>query len=366
MIQDVYFRITFVIILIAIILYVMLGLFSGDSLPKNSPDNNPLIHSLNSLRTDAEIYASKHNDSYGSFRLDNCTIRPNTDEGSFFNDRTSYGPDNILKILNIVGTSPINRTRCFANGNSWATAAYVSGMNSWWCVDSMGVSKNVGDATPIFTPTKLCDPDKVEATSTAIEVSDKVKYEWCMQNGGKDATPNYNSPKVCILNSRVYQNDCFENAKYFIVSKRLTESVGSDILIKYKTSVNQNISCKYDKEDQDFEIKNNDGAQYVFALENNFLIIDEGTGPEPRGLTIFDLTKRQMVYNDSYSKPVTIKNNKISYWSNTSEEATNENCSNLELNNSRGLGSAIDTYVILDLKTMSKTDTGQHRCSERQ
>ena len=192
-----------------------------------------------------------------------------------------------------------------------------------------------------------------------------MTYSWCMENGGKDTSPDYNAPKICTLGNRGYEEDCVNNDKYFVVSKNLTESVGSDILVKYKTSPTQNISCEYSKDDLDFEIKN-ERAEYIMSLENNFLILDSGTAPPPRGLIVYDLLKKKNVYNSSYSNPITIKNNKISYWTETSEKVTAENCSDLKEHESYGLGSAIETYITLDLNSLKTTDSGQHRCSPRQ
>jgi len=199
------------------------------------------------------------------------------------------------------------------------------------------------------------------ATATLGDmVSASQKYDWCMSNGGKYSTPDYNAPKFCVLKNKVYQSKCVENDKYIIISKDAVD-VGSDILIKYKKLPGQIIPCVYSKGDADFELQD---AGNVLALENNFLILDEGTGPYPRVLIIFDLLKKKNIYEDSYSGPVTIKDNKINYWSDTSEKATKENCLNFEKYESSGLlsGSAIEAYVTLDLLTLSKIDLGQRRC----
>ena len=190
-------------------------------------------------------------------------------------------------------------------------------------------------------------------------------FNWCMASGGKDLTPSYNAPKKCIFENKVYEESCVGNDKYFVISADRTDDVGTDILVKYKSSSSQNISCEYLKKDKDFEIKD-EGAVYVMALENNFLILDEGTGPFPRGLIIYDLSSRKKVLEDSYSEPVNIKNNIINYWTETTIKANEENCSTYKVNKANFLGSAIETRVSLDLLTLVTKELGEYRCSATQ
>ncbi len=190
-------------------------------------------------------------------------------------------------------------------------------------------------------------------------------FEWCIANGGEDRTPNYNAPKVCIFENKVYEENCISNNKYFVIEKNLTDSVGANHLIKFKTDANQNFVCEYVVEKGDFEIKN-EWAEYTLALENNFLILDSGTGPDPRGLIIYNLSTRKKVYTDEYFEPVLIQNNTINYWNPTNQKATNENCPKLNEYLSGGLGAGIDSHVLLDLLTLSKKELGEYRCSPRQ
>ena len=165
--------------------------------------------------------------------------------------------------------------------------------------------------------------------------------------------------------NKVYEDSCVGNDKYFVISADRTDDVGIDILVKYKSSSSQNISCEYLKNDKDFEIKD-EGAAYIMALENNFLILDEGTGPFPRGLIIYDLSSRKKVLEDSYLEPVNIKNNIINYWTETTINANEENCSTYKLNEENFMGSAIETRVSLDLLTLVKKELGEYRCSATQ
>lgn len=206
---------------------------------------------------------------------------------------------------------------------------------------------------------------KLKPTDTRAGNLKPDSFEWCMANGGDNRTPNYNAPKVCILNNKVYEENCVSNAKYFVIESNLTDSVGSNHLVKFKTNENQNFDCKYVIEKGDFEIKN-EWAEYTLALENNFLILDSGTGPDPRGLIVYDLNLRKKVYEDSYSQPINIQNNIVDYWTGTTKPVTEQNCPEFKKWEEGGLGSAIDAHVSLNLLTLVEKELGEYRCSPRQ
>jgi hypothetical protein len=177
---------------------------------------------------------------------------------------------------------------------------------------------------------------------------------------------------------------CHDSAKYFVIEKNRTDSVGSDVLVKYKTSPNQHIDCAYFVDKSDYEILNGEnGAQYFFAVTGNFLLMDNGTGPEQRELTIFDLNKRTQVFADEYTgtRDIGINGTLVQYWtttpshtngvpiidsSGTAEPATQANCPEFEQYRSDGLTPSIVAHVSLDLSTLVKTDSGQRRCDAQQ
>ena len=209
------------------------------------------------------------------------------------------------------------------------------------------------------SPTLTTNPTP---TSTEGTVGVKTNsFEWCMANGGKNETPNYNAPKVCVLSNKVYEDNCVGNSKYFVISRDSSEGAGTDILVKYKSSPDQIFSCNYIKQSGDLEV-GGDGT-YVLALENNFLLLDVGTGPDPRVLTIYNLNTRKGIYNDSYSQPVNIQNNVIDYWTGTTTPVTQKNCPDFITWETRGLGTAIEVHVSLNLLTLTKTELGEYRCS---
>lgn len=155
--------------------------------------------------------------------------------------------------------------------------------------------------------------------------------------------------------------ECHDSPKYFAIEKSLTDTVGSDILIKYKTNPSQTVPCTYTVANGDFELKNV-LAEYFLTFTDNFLVLDKGTAPEPRGLVVYDLRTHDMVFTDSYAKPVTVSGDSITYFSKTDRKPTVQNCPALNEYTSNGLGAVIMSKVTVDLLSLTKKDSGVIKC----
>lgn len=210
----------------------------------------------------------------------------------------------------------------------------------------------------------ISTPTQQNVSTPINENLEADDFAQCIRNGGKNVTPNFNAPKTCILNDKYYRSDCVSNDKYFVVQQSLPKAE-TNILVKYKTTKDQKYACEYLVDDYDFQIKN-EWTAGVFALENDFLILDSGSGPEPRELIVYDLTNRKRVYTDHYSTPVAINNNTITYWSPENTKPDETNCPKITEYTSYGLGAEIEARIVLTLSTLNKNNLGEYRCSATQ
>jgi len=134
------------------------------------------------------------------------------------------------------------------------------------------------------------------------------------------------------------------------------------ILVKYKKDYNAPIQCTYARGSaNDIEFKNGT-PQYFLALTDNFLILDSGTGPEPRGITAFDLIKRVGVYNGSYAKPVSTSGDTITYWEPNNQKVTLANCPQESEWLKEGLPPIMESHITLNLLDLTKKNLGEYRC----
>ena len=178
-------------------------------------------------------------------------------------------------------------------------------------------------------------------------------------------------PAVIPVASQVTNADvstgvvCHNSPQYFIITRALDGSVGSDTLVKYKATADAQFPCRYVVAQGDFEIKNG-SAEYFLAITNHFLIFDSGTAPDPRVMIVYDLSKRAKIYMDKYSKPTLTKDNLVSYWTPTDKKVTITSCPKMNEYISGGLGVGIDVYITLDMNTLIKKESGEYRCTPRQ
>lgn len=170
----------------------------------------------------------------------------------------------------------------------------------------------------------------------------------------------------------LYRIECNENQDYVVIEGD-NDDLGTNFLVKYKTSSRQIIGCSYVVENNDFEIVTDWRASF-WEFSGNLMILNSGSGPPPRGMIIYDLNKRQKVFEDLYNYSWTegskreslVVNNAIEYWSPIDTEVTPENCPEYEEYNSYGFDIEMEAWVLLDLNTMTKKELGEYRCSPRQ
>lgn len=158
------------------------------------------------------------------------------------------------------------------------------------------------------------------------------------------------------------QTVCHESPAY-LVAEGATGEVGTHFLVKYKTGDGPAPVCEYVVKPGDFELRNQD-AEYFLALQDDLLILDSGTGPEPRGLIIWDLKKRSKVFSGSYSD-ATVGKGFIEFWQ-ESAAANEANCPQAGEWREAGLGAAIETRVRLSLADFSLSKGTETRCQARQ
>lgn len=159
--------------------------------------------------------------------------------------------------------------------------------------------------------------------------------------------------------------ECEDSPSYFVVAKNNEGEPGQSILLKRKAAATQAFPCEYAKAPGDLEMSIS-GPIYFLGITGNFLLLDSGTAPHPRGLTVYDITKEQDVYTDQYNVPTDIEGDTFTYWQPAEVPVTVSNCPDLVEWTKNGLSGSLERHVSLDLTTLKVKDLGQTRCSARQ
>lgn len=177
----------------------------------------------------------------------------------------------------------------------------------------------------------------------------------------------------------VANDNCHISSDYVVVSKQIPDSVGSDILVKYRNansgvpgdmSGSLNVgACDYAARSGDFEIKNQN-VEYFDKLVGRYLVLDSGTGPDIRGIIVYDLNKKSKVYEGlKAGGKVAVSGATLTYWEPQQQVAvTAANCPKLGEYEKLGMGAGIQAKVTLTLgdDSMVQKEAGETECVMRQ
>jgi hypothetical protein len=162
--------------------------------------------------------------------------------------------------------------------------------------------------------------------------------------------------------------NCHNRFKYFVITRTdVNSNAGEDILVKDKTSTTETIKCDYQVGVNDFELLNtplgdSSNSQYFAYIDDNFLVVDEGTGIN-RNFAIYDLGKREKVFNDAYSADLLdLKDGVLTYWHRTNDIPNKINCAKVEEYNKMG-GAKIEAKMSINLSNPKDREINEFRCS---
>jgi putative hemolysin len=246
---------------------------------------------------------------------------------------------------------------------TWIVALALVALGGWWLWQGQGAAPGGENQVGIANPASVYCVAQGGTLEIASGEGGEIGYchlpdgsvceEWAFMRGecGQAAAGN--------------EVSCTESDAYFVVEKSRAPEVGSDILVKRKASASEDIACAYAPTEGDYVLSGLD-ATYVEVLEGEFLILDSGTAPDPRGLSVYDLSKEREIYTDRYSKPIELKNGTFTYWQPVDTVPTVQNCPELANWQASGLGAGIERHVSLNLATLKVTPLGETRCSARQ
>jgi hypothetical protein len=160
---------------------------------------------------------------------------------------------------------------------------------------------------------------------------------------------------------------CYAYEKYVVFVTEDTEGVGEQIKVALRQPQAAAAKSCDMKAAKTYYLIPNDDANFFFGLAGDYLFVDSGTGPEPRGLYIFDLSKKKKIYTDSYSQPITLgKDGRLDYYKPSEKDGALKDCREAKKWQADQLGVGWDQRVILDLATLREVAVGKLRCSPRQ
>lgn len=162
----------------------------------------------------------------------------------------------------------------------------------------------------------------------------------------------------------------YVHAGYVIEVEADIESAGENIRVHYRPEGRELVFPDDLDEIQDwvtFTLLNDHNNNWFYGVYGKYMFIDCGCCKGSRGLQVYDLSNRILVHNGNHCQAVRLVKGGLSFWRETGEEVTLENCPKVEEYKKAGWGgAAIEEKVFLDLRTMKLRKTGEKRCGIRE
>jgi hypothetical protein len=166
--------------------------------------------------------------------------------------------------------------------------------------------------------------------------------------------------QTAIFDSVVVHRDarsvCHRSARYTVVEVARTDELGADHFVG-----DHRRSCAIDSLAGDFVIRS-EWAEYFAGLRGHFLVLDSGTGPDVRGLLVFNLETRVRTFAGAY---VDLERgghgDSLGVWQPYDLPQPRPGCPVVD-----GLGAGVDSLVWLDLRAGRTRFAGRVRCATRQ
>ena len=131
-----------------------------------------------------------------------------------------------------------------------------------------------------------------------------------------------------------------------------------------KTGVGEDITIVGTDKKDVFNIKNTD-AHHFFGIKQDFLFVDNGTGPNGRSVLIYDLKKQSLIHEAAYEADMNIEQSKMTY--KTPIDTRNIRlmasvCPDKDKWEKQGLGVGYAMIMVFDLTTKEVISTGEYTC----
>lgn len=165
--------------------------------------------------------------------------------------------------------------------------------------------------------------------------------------------------------SKGSSSGCYVYQKYIVVTARSARDNGDIIAVRERASVDDFTCNKASESSEVFII---DGASETFVgIYRHFLFTDSGTGPDGRGIGIYDLAKKKHVYYAIYSgDEMKIEHDALIFYKDIEKNKSKKPCPKAEKFNSDGLDFGFEQEVRIDLESLREVAIGEITCSSRQ
>lgn len=158
---------------------------------------------------------------------------------------------------------------------------------------------------------------------------------------------------------------CYVYARYVVQVDERADVPGNRVRLYERAAGGSPEALCRSTAEADFSL--NEDAVFFFGLQDSLLFADAGTAPGSRGLLIYNLARRERVYEGPYAIPIELVDDRyLSYPVEVAAPGRTVPCPDADEWRANGLQVVYQEQVRLDLTTFSVERTGQLSCSPRQ
>jgi len=104
---------------------------------------------------------------------------------------------------------------------------------------------------------------------------------------------------------------CHESDKFIVIVHDSNDLIGNEIIVRQNTAPEEKNRCNSYLRPDDIRVAKFDEAKYFLALYKDILILDKGTGPDRRELSIISMSTGRDVWKAVYEEDPKIKGTNI-------------------------------------------------------
>jgi hypothetical protein len=177
---------------------------------------------------------------------------------------------------------------------------------------------------------------------------------------------SYQTKSVAQLRETPFGIKGADNAKFeeTKIGKRYTYSEVQVTVTPSEDGVGEEIHVVSLGQKDTFWIENIE-AHHFFGIKNNFLFVDNGTGPNGRTIVVYDLNSRQNIHEARYEKDISVQSNKMTYLApidTRNIRLRDTVCPDKDKWEKQGLSAGYAQYVEFDFQTKQENQTGNYSC----
>ncbi len=223
--------------------------------------------------------------------------------------------------------------------------------------------------------TSVGNNQSTQSTANTVAASESLETQ-------PSSPPEYEEPlepdtiTVFVKSTRPRGFECwFGKWTYYTANRNFLLSNGSYALVDWPSLEDEHVTAIYRLPTTAFPdtvvittadtaiIRFSDGDQHPEGIDGNFVLMDFGCCPGPRGLMIIDLVHPDTILNTSYTNTAGYDSTQTLYYFAPFHRATKNDCPDYDRQIQEGLTPYVEQLYSFNLPTRQKVKTGKFRCS---